>query len=84
MAEFRSTQKAGLPYEPPVTGGAGQVRPPRVDGNEGDLDEAAFLKGVEADLDREENRRKIRGILKGVALGTMLWILVLALVFIAI
>lgn len=83
MAESRTTKKLGFSDGLPVRETVGRRTTPPADGTQGALDEDAFLGRVEADLGDEENRRKVRGILKGVAFGALLWILLVAVVIVA-
>ena len=48
------------------------------------LDESTVLEHLEADLASDEDYRRIVGIGNGVAIGALLWILLIAVVFIAI
>ena len=84
MAEFKTTKKSGLscslPAREPVMEHARPIQTGPAD--DVALDEGTFLRRLEADLGDDENRRKIRGIVKGVAVGTLLWILLIAVVVI--
>lgn len=81
MGESRFT--FGLPGRDAGGESPERTRSQRTGDPEEALDEEAFLESVEADLGHPEHRRKIRGIIKGVAIGVLLWVLLIAVVVIA-
>ncbi len=53
---------------------AKRIQTDQTDVTEEALDEATVLEHLEADLSNDEDRRRIRGIGNGVALGALAWI----------
>lgn len=72
-----------LPGRDAVTRNTNRVQKDQTGDTEAVLDERTVLRHLESDLDHDGDRRTIRGIITGLAFGAILWILLIAVLVVA-